>query len=105
MIASKNKTVCARAKGSVDVLYDNDDDDDFASLRPPAKNTNNNNNEAFQQLAILTTSSSSSSSSCARAATRLEHVRARKRLFATAAIVFSAVGFNLVRARPTTRCG
>ena len=92
MIASKNKTVCARKGGeSVDVLYD-DDDDDFASLRPPAKNTNNNNNEAFQQLAILTTSSSSSSSLPKKRATLSTY---DENVFDATAIVFSAVGFNL----------
>ena len=91
MIASKNKTVCARKGGeSVDVLYD-DDDDDFASLRPPAKNTNNNNNEAFQQLAILTTSSSSSSLPKKRAALST----CDENVFDATAIVFSVVGFNL----------
>jgi len=93
MIASKNKTVCARKGGeSVDVLYDDDDDDDFASLRPPAKNTNNNNNEAFQQLAILTTSSSSSSSLPKKRATLSTY---DENVFDATAIVFSAVGFNL----------
>ena len=91
MIASKNKTVCARKGGeSVDVLYDDDDDDDFASLRPPAKNTNNNNNEAFQQLAILTTSSSSSLPKKRAALSTCD-----ENVFDATAIVFSAVGFNL----------